>query len=301
MRPQPKKFTNLWTGVVASFLFVGTVALAQDPEVEFDPPEMTDSANPGKPDDLDDESIIRKPKDTTEAVVKEFTNAERAKACAKFNGKIVSLSGEMWKVIQCKRHQIHDSDTVFQMSRRGTSIVEADSRDLAAIPIGPTWETLQNAKQRPCSAFNGRYVTFSFTDIYFVERCLKRLVPDYETLIQHRKEKGIRSHEIVELTDTEFYGMKAGRDISSVVDKEFSKLLDGSAGVDIIPIDEACKGVEGKFVSFYSRLYKIEKCRKREIDAESFTMKSRGRDLKLVELKAEQWLSMPDGKPWNQK
>ncbi|MEI6398419.1 MAG: hypothetical protein WCO71_06595 [Pseudomonadota bacterium] len=71
--------------------------------------------------------------------------------------------------------------------------------------------------------------------------------------------------------------------------------------MDIIPIDEACKGVDGKIVTFYSRMYKIEKCRKREIDAESFTMHGGAGSSKLTELKPEQWISMPDGKPYSDK
>jgi hypothetical protein len=103
------------------------------------------------------------------------------------------------------------------------------------------------------------------------------------------------------LTAREFWAMRQGRDISSIIDKDFAKLLDGSAGVDIIPVDEACKGVDGKIVTFYSRMYKIEKCRKREIDAESFTMHRKLGDVKLIELKPEQWISMPDGKPYSVK
>ena len=102
------------------------------------------------------------------------------------------------------------------------------------------------------------------------------------------------------LTAREFWAMRQGRDISSIIDKDFAKLLDGSAGVDIIPVDEACKGVDGKIVTFYSRMYKIEKCRKREIDAESFTMHRKLGDVKLIELKPEQWISMP-GSAWGGK
>lgn len=304
----PMRLITSWTlslsflglGFAASFGVSVPNSYAQDDILEYEEPAPRSTSSSGsasKSTDPNDESVIALPRDTSEPPVKEFTNAERNKACSKYNGKLVSLSGEMWQVTKCVRHQIHDADEIFRLNRKGTPVVDADARDLASIPVGQSWDAMRNAKQRPCSTFNGRYVTYSFTDIYFVERCVKRMIPDYETLLQHRKDQKARGQEVLELTDAEFYSMKQGRDITSVIDKEFSKLLDGSAGVDIIPVDEACKGVEGKFVSFYSRIYRIEKCRKREIDAEAFTRKYRNQDFRLIELKAEQWLSMPDGKP----
>lgn len=267
--------------------------------------KTTDISNSGAKKDAketeDDDNIIKKPKETSEPVAKEFTNGEKNKACARFNGKLVSVSGEMWKIKDCKRHQVNDADLVFRLSRQGTPVVEADARELAAIPIGETWDIIHAGKARSCSVFNGKYITLSYTDIYFVDRCIRRLIPDYETLLKHRRDRKDRSTDILAVSDVEFHAIKQGRDLPSEVDREFSKLIDGSAGVDIIPVDEACRGVEGKLVSFYSRLYRIEKCRKREIDAESFTMKRRALDAKIVELKPEQWLSLPDGKPLETK
>jgi hypothetical protein len=247
----------------------------------------------------DDDNVIKRPKPLENAVEVEFTKSEIAKACRKYEGKLVSVGSEIWKIAKCQRHLVHDPENLFQMSRKGTSIIAVDSQELASIPVGDTWESIQNKKIRPCSVLNGNYVTLSFTEIFFVERCVKRLIPDHETFIQHRKDRSAVKKDIISLTDAEFYSLKAGRPLNSVIDKEFAKLLDGSAGVDIIPIDEACKGVNNRFVSFYSRIYKIEKCRKREIDAELFTKSPKNRKLDLIELSADQWLSMPDGKPWN--
>lgn len=254
-----------------------------------------------KKDDENDDNIIKKPKESSEPVAREFTNAERNKACGKYNGKLVSVAGEMWKIKECKRHQVIDADLLFKLTRQAGTVVEADSRDLAPIPVGESWDAIQAGKPRSCAVFNGKYITLSYTDIYFVDRCIRRLVPDYETLLKHRRDRKDRTTDVLAVSDIEFHNMKQGRDIPSEVDKEFAKLMDGSAGVDIIPVDEACRGVDGKIVSFYSRLYRIEKCRKREIDAESFTMKRQALDAKIIELKAEQWLSLPDGKPMDNK
>lgn len=252
------------------------------------------------PSDEEDDSIIRRPKEADPPPPKEFTKAETQKVCGKFKDKLISVYGEIFKLQNCVRHHVTDQEQVFQMTRQGVPVVEVEATDVAALPIGQTWEQVR-AKDRPCSAFNKKYVTFSYTDIYYVENCVRRLVPDYETLLAHRQERGQKNGEVFALTPKEFWSIRQGRDISSIIDKDFAKLLDGSAGVDIIPVDEACKGVEGKIVTFYSRMYKIEKCRKREIDAEAFTMNRKLGDSKLIELKPEQWISMPDGKPYTFK
>jgi hypothetical protein len=274
---------------------------AQDADSMGENPSMTSVGSPANAKtEEEDDSIIRKPKEADPPPPKEFSKAETLKVCAKYKDKIISVYGEMFKLQNCTRHHITDPDQVFQMTRQGASVVEVDATDVAALPVGQTWESLK-AKDRPCSAFNKKYVTFSYTDIYFVENCVRRLIPDYETLLAHRQERGQKNGEVLALTSKEFWSIRQGRDISSIIDKDFAKLMDGSAGVDIIPVDEACKGVEGKIVTFYSRMYKIEKCRKREIDAESFTMARKLGDMKLIELKPEQWISMPDGKPFTFK
>ena len=92
--------------------------------------------------------------------------------------------------------------------------------------------------------------------------------------------------------------LEVGEPMRSVVDDMFAKLLTGSAGVEIIPVDEACEGVNNMVVSYYSRLYRIERCRKREIISPELFMKKAGRNLaKLKEMSSEQWLSLPDGEP----
>jgi len=248
----------------------------------------------------DDDTVIRVPKEPNPPPPKQFSKSETQKVCAKYRGNLISVYGEIYKLEGCTRHLVTDQEEIFRFSRQGLRTIEVESKDVAALPIGDTWDVV-SAKHRPCSFFSKKYVTFSYTDIYFVENCVRKLIPDYETLLAHRKRQGIKSSEVLALTAREFYQIRQGRDIPSIIDQEFSKLLDGSAGVDIIPIDEACKGVEGRFVTFYSRMYKIERCRKREIDAEEFTMHRKINEAALIELRPEQWVSMPDGKPYTGK
>jgi hypothetical protein len=292
--------------LVLSLVLAAPTLKAQDetfvPDTSYNEAPEVSEASPSstKGSDEDDDNIIKVPKQPDPPPAKQFTTAETQKVCAKYRGALLSVYGEIYKLQNCTRHQIHDQEEIFKFAKEGIKTIEVDSKEVAALPIGDNWEVV-NAKNRPCSFFNKKYITFSYTDIYFVENCVRKLIPDYETLLEHRKSQGIKSSEVLALNAREFYQIRQGRDVNSVIDREFSKLLEGSAGVDIVPIDEACKGVEGKIVTFYSRMYKIEKCRKREINAEKFTMHRKLNDSKLIELRPEQWVSMPDGKPFDDK
>jgi hypothetical protein len=283
--------------LTTAYVLSSHMAFGQDYNVtEGSASPETQAVSPTKSSE-DDENVIRRPKEEETPPPKEFSKAETQKVCDKYKGKLISVSGEIYKLEKCVRHLVQDQEDIFKFNRQGIAVVEVDASDVAALPVGDSWDHA-STKERPCSAFNHKYITFSYTDIYYVENCVKRLIPDYETLLAHRRSNGQRNGEVLALTAKEFWSMRHGRDITSIIDKEFAKLLEGSAGVDIIPVDEACKGLEGKIVTFYSRMYKIEKCRKREIDAESFTMHRRAGDSKYVELRPEQWISMPDGKPF---
>ena len=81
--------------------------------------------------------------------------------------------------------------------------------------------------------------------------------------------------------------IKDGTPFDSVLDKGSSKV--DYAKVDTIPLDEACSGLEGRYVSYYSRVYKIYKCHKRPVDPVQFSRKVMK---KPTELSSEQWLSL---------
>ena len=91
--------------------------------------------------------------------------------------------------------------------------------------------------------------------------------------------------------------LKLGKEIPSIMPAIFKKLLSGSAQVDVIPLNEACRNVNGKLVFYYTHIYKIENCRKREVDAEEYMKRHKYDRFKLPELTSEQWVSLPDGKP----
>jgi len=155
----------------------------------------------------------------------------------------------------------------------------------------------EKGKKRSCKTLTGKYITYAYTDVFYVEKCKKRQFADWATYVEHKKNLGRENEEIVVLTWDEYTELPLGPEIESIVDQEFERLLSGEAGVDVIPIDEACRGLNGKDVSYIDRIYKIQKCRKREYNAMAYSIKRGDKKLKLRELRPEQWLSLPDGKP----
>jgi hypothetical protein len=246
------------------------------------------------PEEVDD-TIIKVPRPQP-AKPRPVTAAERKTACAKYEGRFISYYSEIYKVEKCSRRQVQDPATLQRLMRGTTSIVEVEVPVIAALPPGAPLVAAAKAR-RGCRQLEGKFVSFSYTDVYLVQKCHRRMFPDWETFTTFKKKKPGKtaaSGDILALTEDEFYGLPQGPDMPSAVDIEFLKQYDRTKSIDIIPIDEACRGIEGKVVSFYSKLYKIEKCRKREMNAELATM--RNPSLKPRELTPEQWISLPDGK-----
>jgi hypothetical protein len=230
---------------------------------------------------------------------KVFSPAERKAICDKYQGRLVAFYNDVYKVESCKRRMIVNSKTVYNMMREGQEVIDIDSDVMVALPEGSPIDLAVNAQgARGCKELEGMYVSYSATDVYFVEKCNKRIFPDWATYVDHRQKRGDGRGEILSLNWLEFSQLPAGRAIPSIIDDMFAKLLRGDGSTDIIPVDEACAGLEGKVVAFYSRLYRVEKCRKREFtDPEAFMLKTGVERAKIPDLTAQIWLSLPDGPP----
>ncbi len=232
---------------------------------------------------------------------KKFTAKQKKAECRKYNGNYVSYYSRLFWVEDCKLREVVKKDLVRRISetyQRKISEINADT--LIMLKSGSEIVRLPGKSvsriNRKCSQLEKQYVTVDLVELYFISGCRARLFPDWETYVEHRKKRKQLDKPLLELGQAEMDGVKKGRPYPSILDVEFEKLYDGGRSVELIPLSEACKGLNGKYVSYYSRIYKIEKCRKREIDAASF-LKSNKR-LKLSELSGDQWFSLPDGEPW---
>lgn len=240
----------------------------------------------------------KEPEDTGWTPIKQYSASEKKEECGKFEGRVISYYGNVYLVEDCKFRQIKAHEYVQELAEKKTKIQEIDGSTLAKLSAGkPILSKSETVKKRTCPELEGNYVTFTNTEVYFVESCKRRPFPDWETYVDHRRKQGKGKTEILGLSWDEFESLKQGKAISSILDKHFADLLSGKAGVDVIPIDEACKGLNNQDVSYIDKIYRIENCRKREYDPADFLKQHFSTKLKLPELTAEQWLSLPDGKP----
>jgi hypothetical protein len=225
-------------------------------------------------------------------VKKEYSKAEIQTECRKYEGKLISFYDQIFQVKACKRHEIVQDDTR-QGIVKGQNIEVVKAETISKIPLGDSLGTSGPSINLSCNKIEGHYLMTRGDEVYFVEKCKRRLFPDWDTYAEHATKKGKKGQAILEVSETDLAKIKAGEDYKSILDDEYRKLLDADKGIDLIPLEEACKGLNGKFVAYYSRIYRIEKCKKRPVDAEQFGVKNPR--YKLEELSGEQWISLPNG------
>lgn len=207
--------------------------------------------------------------------------------CGQYEGKLVAFYSDVWEVKGCKRIPL-TSEEVYRRTNSGELVSDIEAAVVRGLKEG---QRTQVAKKRTCSELEGKYVSLDFEEIWLVAGCSRRKFPDW---MSYSRQRGGLDKEstILELTWDEFKSIKEGKDYASVYESEAEIT---SRDVDVIPVDEACRGIDGKFVYYYSRIYKIEKCTRRPMDPERFTKKYP--EVAPKELTSEQWLSLPLGAP----
>ena len=202
----------------------------------------------------------------------EVSSTERKKICKKFEGALIAYYDTVYQVENCIRRPLVASKTIYNFQKRGRKIIEVDSRVIKALTEGEPYDVASTrANARKCNDLEGRYITFSNVDVYFVQECRKRLFPDWTTYIAHREQRnrqqrGARNGEILALSWIEFAKLRLGESFNSVMD-DYLEDVDQVDGIEVLPLSEACDGISGKLVSYLSKLYRIEDCQKREITA----------------------------------
>lgn len=223
-----------------------------------------------------------------------YTEAEKQKECKKFEGKVIGYYEHLYKVEKCRYREIRSASLLFKLNSLGAKVITVDGSTLAKLTAGEPINDFDRRKSKPrsCQSLSRRYVTFTYTEVYLVEQCKRRMFPDWASFTEHQKSS--TQQEILALTWEEFYAIKVGQDMPSMLDKNYQQQKVMMKNVDVIPLKEACKGLNGKDVSYVDRIYRIENCRRREYDAQSYWRKMSAR--RLTELTSEQWISLPEGK-----
>ncbi len=225
---------------------------------------------------------------------------QTVKFCKKYEGSFISYYQKVYKIQNCKRRQVASSTEISKLTKQKTKIHPVEAEVIRNIPTGKKIDDLRPPRDFACNKIEGKYVTFSNVSVYYIENCKKREFPDWTSYIQHSKGKPPGGKTILAMPQNVFFRIKNGKKISSSIDSEYSKqnLSSSKDTIEIIPIDEACLGMNGKYFGYYSKIYKIEKCRKRLIlDSSAFVAKNKKILSSLKEISSTKWFSLPDGPP----
>ncbi|RYZ74172.1 MAG: hypothetical protein EOP09_00815 [Proteobacteria bacterium] len=284
--------------IVLSFsfpLFLSTNARAQEDEL---PSESSSYPSSSSSSNSPNAKATSKAKDDGELPApilpkaKEYSAAEIKKTCAKYEGKYILYYERIFKVEKCKRREYLVEEGM-EPKLRGSKVLTVESETVAQLAQGEPLNGPAKRKTLTCSQLNGQYLLSRGEDIYFVEKCKKRLFPDFDTYTDHSKQRGKRNQDVLEMDESELGKIAEGEPIVSSLDAEYKKLLDADKGIDVLDIREACKGLNGKFVAYYSKIYRIEKCRKQPVDPQLFG--KRYPRYEPTELNSDQWISIPTG------
>jgi hypothetical protein len=284
--------SNFWrSSFFMLLLTISTQSLAQDegmePQQDYSSPSSTPSNNilPPTQGEMPPPKLPQK---------KAYSDTDKKKSCQKFEGKYIAYYDRVYKVEKCKRREIAVEDgnePAATLKDRKIEVVDADT--IAALEEG--LRIGESADKKPnCAKIEGHYILSRGDDLYFIEKCKKHLIPDWDTYTDHASKRGKRSQDIMELAESEFQRIPEGAALPSSLDAEYKKLLKDDSSVDILPLAEACKGLNGKFLSYYSKIYKVEKCHKHNVDPHAFL--KRFPTYKIEEMSSEQWVSLPTGK-----
>ena len=231
------------------------------------------------------------------AKLKVFSKKNIEKVCEEYEGKYIGYYGKVYYVSKCKRHLLQTRDALWRLSKENKLVVQVENDTIASLQAGEPIDQVSGLTTlRGCKSLNGKYLTADYVSIYYMKNCKLYDFPDWESFKAHRKVNKTEKDPIEAMTSQALFRHGNSTTMKSVIDEEIKNLLDATEEVDVIPVDEACAGLNNTYVSYYSRLYKIEKCRKREVNPVLLLEKLGGK-ISPKELSSEQWISLPDGKP----
>lgn len=214
--------------------------------------------------------------------------ASRKKACRTYANKLIGYYGKVYRVAGCKRYLVDHSEIAGQIRRYG-AVRGVDSDIVKLIPPAK----MQQQQRLSCKEAEGRVFLTLSGQIFQVAGCRRYTFPDWETFLEYRKKGRVKKRSFVEVEDHLAQTLPEARVYPSVLDSDSAAFLRDNETYDIIPAKRACRGLEGRYVTYYSQVYKIEKCKRRPLVIEPTKL---GR-FNLKELTSSQWLSIPEGKP----
>ncbi len=261
------------------------------------PSESSAKTRQEQADKSSDKKSDKKKEDKEERVPQRiFSAKEKKEICQKYMGQIVAFYNETWMVEKNCQRRLLSTEELYNYSLKKFRVTNVEGFVLAALDEVDT----PNSPKRGCKELDKKYITFSGSGILYVKDCKKYSFQDWESYKDHSKKN--KNPTIQALTKEEFEAIEEGGELPSSLDHEYAQYL-VSDHVDIIPINKACQGLIGSYVTYLNKVYFIEGKRK-EKDAlcvkrvvENTVSFFQANPQRIKELQSTQAISIPDGKP----
>lgn len=260
--------------------------------------------------------------------LQKFENIKtKQQACALLEGKVVTYYDSASLVVNCVQRPIEDPDLLNEIVfKQRKAVAEVPANVYRLIPFGEPW--VANQKQvltmsKACREFNGKYVTSTGTDYYFIEACKKRPFTNYVELQAHNK----RNAPVLTVAPDQIEKIPTGRVIEGSYDREVGALYKIVGDSTLSPLSSGknnskpvtsaeelealpeksnkstdtkgiCRELNQKVVSFYSQIFFISNCQKRPIKELPIAIQQRfaERGASIIDVSSRQIDSIPTGK-----
>jgi hypothetical protein len=260
--------------------------------------------------------------------VQKYENIKtKQQACGMLEGKVVTYYDSSALVVNCVQRPVEDADLLNELVfRQRKPVAEIPAHVYRLIPFGEPWVAHQSQNltmSKVCRDLNGRYITSTGTDFYFVEACKKRPFSSYVELQAHNKSNApvltVPPDQVDKIpTGSKLegnYDREVGALYKIVGDSTLSPLSAGNnrkkpvtSAAELEELPEKggraqdgknlCKDLNHKIVSFYSQLFYVTGCQKRPIKEIPIVIQQRfsERGSSIVDVSSRQLDSIPTGK-----
>ncbi len=220
---------------------------------------------------------------------------EKAANCRKYENQYISFHSKVFFIKGCKKYSF-EIEEASQLSRNNTRVSEVLARVIASLDDGGKYKEFRK-RNFNCRDKNHSYVSYDIKT-YWVEGCKLLEFPDSATFADHRYKNKFFEKTVSVLDYDQFLKFTIGTPFKSVLTGQNN--LDFKRTVNKIALQEACKNLYGRYVSYLDSVYQIKTlkkekgCWREKVDAAEYSRK-KGKILEnLKELTSEQSLAIPD-------
>jgi hypothetical protein len=253
--------------------------------------------------------------------------------CEEYEGKIVSFVDYVSLVEGCRQRRIEDQQLLNDLVvLRKTTVVDIPSVTFRRIPNGVPFRRKDYlemeksggpSRSRLCAEHEGRHVTTDGEEFFLISDCKLRRVASFLSLVDdsgNGRPVLVLAPEVLELIPQGVDLKSREKDESALLyrvdgDVIWSRLYEGKVNrssedsletlkkieaemVSRLDRGEVCAALEGRVISFFSKLYLVEKCIRRPLEGISLVVQAKIVDAKGIgDVTSGQYRLLPEGVP----